>query len=160
MSLSVSSEWPGPAGSEFSKVEQGGVYTLVMTRDEETDQLRSVLFPLTSPNTVHMLWQLPKFVIITVSEVMFSVTGVEFAYSQAPVSMKSVVQAAWLLTIALGQIIVIVVAETKMFTEQSSEFFMFAGLMLVDTKVFIFLAWRFTPRRLEDDHDNNEKCEQ
>ena len=91
---------------------------------------------------------------------MFSVTGVEFAYSQAPVSMKSVVQAAWLLTIALGQIIVIVVAETKMFSEQSSEFFMFAGLMLVDTMVFIFLAWRFTPRRLEDDHDNNEKCEQ
>ena len=91
---------------------------------------------------------------------MFSVTGVEFAYSQAPVSMKSVVQAAWLLTIALGQIIVIVVAETKMFSEQSSEFFMFAGLMLVDTMVFIFLAWRFISRRLEDDHDNNEKCEQ
>ena len=67
MSLSVSSEWPGPAGSEFSKVEQGGVYTLVVTRDEETDQLRSVLFPLTSPNTVHMLWQVPQYVIITVS---------------------------------------------------------------------------------------------
>ena len=151
----MSSEWPGPAGSEFSKVEQGGVYTLVVTRDEETDQLRSVLFPLTSPNTVHMLWQVPQYVIITVSEVMFSVTGVEFAYSQAPVSMKSVVQAAWLLTIALGQIIVIVVAETKMFSEQSSEFFMFAGLTLADTMVFIFLPWRFTPRRLEDDHDNN-----
>ena len=158
----MSSEWPGPAGSEFSKVEQGGVYTLVVTRDEETDQLRSVLFPLTSPNTVHMLWQVPQYVIITVSEVMFSVTGREFAYSQAPVSMKSVVQAAWLLTIALGQIILIVVAETKMFSEQSSEFIMFAGLMLADTMVFIFLAWRFTPRRLEDDqnHDNNEKCEQ
>ena len=50
-----------------SKVEQGGVYTLVVTRDEETHQLRSVLFPLTSPNTVHMLWQVPQYVIITVS---------------------------------------------------------------------------------------------
>ena len=126
-------------------VEQGGVYTLVVSRDS------SVLHTLTSPNSIHMLWQLPQYVIITVSEVMFSVTGVEFAYSQAPASMKTVVQAAWLLTIAFGQIIVIVVAESKMFTEQSSEFFMFAGLMLVDTMVFIFLGWRFTPRRLEDD---------
>ena len=132
-------------------MEQGGVYTLVVSRDKETDQLRSLIFTLTTPNTIHMLWQLPQYVIITVSEVMFSVTGVEFAYSQAPASMKSVVQAAWLLTIAFGQIIVIVVAESKMFTEQSSEFFMFAGLMLVDTMVFIFLGWRFTPRRLEDD---------
>ena len=126
-------------------VEQGGVYTLVVSRDS------SVLHTLTSPNSIHMLWQLPQYVIITVSEVMFSVTGVEFAYSQAPASMKTVVQAAWLLTIAFGQIIVIVVAESKMFTEQSSEFFMFAGLMLVDTMVFIFLGWRFTPRKLEDD---------
>ena len=163
VSFNYSSVSPGEYRSTFtslqlgtSKVEQGGVYTLVVTRDEETDQLRSVLFPLTSPNTVHMLWQLPQYVIITISEVMFSVTGVEFAYSQAPVSMKSVVQAAWLLTIALGQIIVIVVAESKMFTEQSSEFFMFAGLMLVDTMVFIFLAWRFTPRRLEDDQNHNK----
>ena len=136
-------------------MEQGGVYTLVVSRDKETDQLRSLIFTLTTPNTIHMLWQLPQYVIITVSEVMFSVTGVEFAYSQAPASMKSVVQAAWLLTIAFGQIIVIVVAESKMFTEQSSEFFMFAGLMLVDTMVFIFLGWRFTPRRLEDDQNNN-----
>ena len=136
------------------------MYSLVVARDPQTNRLRPLLHTLTTPNSIHILWQVPQYFIITASEVMFSVTGVEFAYSQAPVSMKSVVQAAWLLTIALGQIIVIVVAETKMFSEQSSEFFMFAGLMLVDTMVFIFLAWWFTPRRLEDDHDNNEKCEQ
>ena len=32
---------------------------------------------------------------------------------QAPSSMKAVVQAAWLLTIAFGNLIVIIVAETK-----------------------------------------------
>ena len=73
---------------------------------------------------------------------MFSVTGLEFSYSQAPKSMKSVVQAAWLLTVAFGNIIVIIVAELKLFNDQASEFFMFAGLMLIDTLIFMFLAWR------------------
>ena len=57
--------------------------------------------------------------------------------------MKSVLQAAWLLTVAFGNIIVIIVAEAKAFEDQASEFFMFAGLMLVDTLIFIWLAWRY-----------------
>ena len=60
------------------------------------------------------------------------VTGLEFSYSQAPESMKSVLQAAWLLTVAFGSISVITVAEAKAFNDQAFEFFMFACLMLVD----------------------------
>ena len=125
-----------------TRVEQGGVYSLVVARDPQTNRLRSVLHTLTTPNSIHILWQIPQYFIITASEVMFSVTGLEFSYSQAPASMKSVVQAAWLLTVAFGNIIVICVAEAKLFSEQASEFFMFAGLMLIDTIIFIFLAWR------------------
>jgi len=36
---------------------------------------------------------------------------------QAPESMKSVVQAAWLLTTALGDVIVVIVAGVKLFTQ-------------------------------------------
>ena len=46
--------------------------------------------------------------------------------------MKSVLQAAWLLTVAFGSISVITVAEAKAFNDQAFEFFMFACLMLVD----------------------------
>lgn len=134
-------------------VEQGGVYTLVVSRDRENNKLRSVLHTLTTPNSIHMLWQLPQNIIMVASEVMFSATGNEFAYSQAPASMKSVVQAFWLLTTAVGQIIVIAVAEARLFTEQASEFFMFAGMMMTVTIVFMFLAWRFTPRVLETDQE-------
>ena len=97
VSFNYSSVSPGENRSTFtslqlgtSKVEQGGVYTLVVTRDEETHQLRSVLFPLTSPNTVHMLWQVPQYVIITVSEVMFSVTGSSKMYNfQHPITVST-----------------------------------------------------------------------
>ena len=58
---------------------------------------------------------------------------------QAPESMKSVVQAAWLLTVAFGNLIVIVIAELRALT-QANEFFMFACLMLVDMGFFTWLA--------------------
>lgn len=124
------------------QIEQGGVYNLLVARDPLTNKVRTSLYTLTSPNSIHILWQFPQYFVITASEVMFSVTGLEFSYSQAPASMKSVLQAAWLLTVAFGNIIVIIVAEAKAFNEQASEFFMFAGLMMVDTLIFIGLAWR------------------
>ena len=61
--------------------------------------------------------------------------------SQAPESMKSVLQACWLLTVAFGNIIVIIVAEAKAFN-QAGEFFMFAILMILDMIVFAWLAYR------------------
>ena len=97
---------------------------------------------LTTPNIVHILWLLPQYIIITVGEIMFSITGIEFAYSQAPERMKSVVQALWLWTTAFGNVIVIVVAEGLAFDDRASEFFMFACLMLVDMALFVFLAYR------------------
>lgn len=44
------------------------------------------------PNSINMLWQLPQFFVITLGEVLFSVTGLEFSYSQAAPTMKSVLQ--------------------------------------------------------------------
>merc|ERR1712192_300439 len=61
-------------------------------------------------------------------------------------SMKSVVQAAWLLAVAFGNIIVIIVASAKAL-DQASEFFMFAVLMILDMFFLMFLAYRYTPRR-------------
>lgn len=51
-------------------------------------------------------------------EIMFSITGLEFAYSQAPTSMKSVLQACWLLTTAFGNLIVVIVESIEPFHDQ------------------------------------------
>ena len=37
------------------------------------------------PRKVSILWQIPQYFVITVGEVMFSITGYEFAYSQVSV---------------------------------------------------------------------------
>ena len=33
-------------------------------------------------NNVHIAWQIPQYVLITAGEVLFSITGLEFSYSQ------------------------------------------------------------------------------
>jgi solute carrier family 15 oligopeptide transporter 1 len=39
-------------------------------------------YVLTSPNTVHMLWLLPQYVLLTLAELFVAITGYHFAYEQ------------------------------------------------------------------------------
>ncbi|XP_054887260.1 solute carrier family 15 member 2 [Poeciliopsis prolifica] len=94
-------------------------------------------------NNVHIAWQIPQYALITAGEVMFSITGLEFSYSQAPNNMKSVLQAGWLLTVAFGNVIVLIVAEGAGL-EQWKEFLLFGGLLLGVCIVFSFMAHFYT----------------
>lgn len=86
---------------------------------------------------------------MTLGEVMFSVTGLQFSYTQAPESMKSVLQGCWQLTVAFGNLIIIIIAELKLFDSQKYEFTLFAVLMFLDMAVFSWLAYRFQAIPLE-----------
>ncbi len=50
----------------------------------------------------HILWQILAYVILTMAEVMVSVTHLEFAYTQAPKRIKSIVMCTYLGAISLG----------------------------------------------------------
>lgn len=94
----------------------GGVYTIVGSVTEKGSKVNVIT--VTDPNSMHILWMIPQYLIITMSEIMFSITGLEFAFTQAPVSMKSLLQACWLLTVAIGNLIVVIVAESSIFQRQ------------------------------------------
>jgi POT family proton-dependent oligopeptide transporter len=51
-------------------------------------------------------WQLLAYLIITAAEILISITGLEFAYTQAPKAMKSTLMSFWLLTVFTGNIFV------------------------------------------------------
>jgi POT family proton-dependent oligopeptide transporter len=56
-------------------------------------------------NNIHIAIQTPAYMLIGISEIFASVTGLEYAYMKAPPSMKSFVQAMYLLTNAFGSAI-------------------------------------------------------
>lgn len=89
---------------------------------------------------------------------MFSVTGLEFSFTQAPLSMKSVLQAFWLLTVTFGNIFVVIIAKIKLFESQSGEFFLYAGLMALNIVLFIFLAMKYKYRDVIEDIENDESA--
>ncbi|KZZ93875.1 Oligopeptide transporter [Moelleriella libera RCEF 2490] len=57
------------------------------------------------PNNIHVAVQTPAYVFIGISEIFISVTGLEYAYTKAPPSMKSFVQSLYLFTNAFASAI-------------------------------------------------------
>ncbi|KAK1789773.1 hypothetical protein P4O66_014924, partial [Electrophorus voltai] len=96
------------------------------------------------PNTVHMALQIPQYFLITAGEVVFSVTGLEFSYSQAPSNMKAVLQAGWLFTVAMGNFTVLIVAELAKLPKQWAEYVLFASLLAVVCIIFSIMAYFYT----------------
>jgi len=138
--------------SDLGKVimGQGEVLTLLLAKDPVTGVLGLNHYTLTSPNSINIMLLFPQYFFITLGEILFSITGVEFSYSQAPESMKTTVQAAWHLTSAFGNIIVVIFAQSSLL-DRASECFMFAILLVVDMVLFAFLAYRYTPREERKD---------
>ncbi|KAK2840110.1 hypothetical protein Q5P01_013850 [Channa striata] len=126
---------------DLGLLDFGASYTVVLT--EESGKFVPHKMEDVKANNVHIAWQIPQYVLITAGEVMFSITGLEFSYSQAPANMKSVLQAGWLLTVAFGNVIVLIVAEGAGL-EQWKEFLLFAGLLLGVCIIFSIMAHFYT----------------
>ncbi|XP_064623127.1 solute carrier family 15 member 4-like [Lineus longissimus] len=104
-----------------------------------------------------VLLQVPQFVLIGASEVFAMVTGLEFAYSEAPSSLKGVVMGMFLVTSGLGNyigslLINIVNAATagdEWYPDEINTghldyyFFLVGGLMMLNTLVYFIIAYRY-----------------
>ncbi|XP_061217105.1 solute carrier family 15 member 1 [Neopsephotus bourkii] len=137
----------------------GSAYTIIIN-ECTSDNLGILYSEDIAPNTVHMAWQIPQYFILTCAEVVFSVTGLEFSYSQAPSNMKAVLQAGWLLTVAVGNIIVLIVAGASKLSEQWAEYVLFAALLLAVCVIFAVMAYFYTytdPNEVEAQLDEEEK---
>uniref|UniRef100_UPI00358FF3B4 solute carrier family 15 member 2-like n=1 Tax=Myxine glutinosa TaxID=7769 RepID=UPI00358FF3B4 len=58
----------------------GGAYTIVTHKVGILVDAK--LFIDLPPNTVHITWQIPQYFVMTAGEMMFSMTGLEFSYTQ------------------------------------------------------------------------------
>ena len=51
-----------------------------------------------------IVWQVLPYALLTFGEVLVSATGLEFAYSQAPPSMKGTIMSLWMLAVTVGNL--------------------------------------------------------
>src|SRR2546421_4272130 len=68
--------------------------------------------PNGSGNHVHVAVQTPAYLLIGLSEIFASITGLEYAFTKAPPSMKSFVMAMFLFTSAFGSVLGIALSPT------------------------------------------------
>lgn len=54
--------------------------------------------------SVSVWWQILAYVVLTAGEVLVSITGLEYSYKQAPLTMKSFIMALFLLSISAGNL--------------------------------------------------------
>ena len=110
-------------------------------------------------NCVNISWQTPQYILITFGEIMFSITGLEFAYSQAPETMKSFCQSFWLITVAFGNLIVVLITWLNPFERfgilhsECYNYLLYAGLLLTALIVFQVISKDFHRSSVEQDRN-------
>jgi proton-dependent oligopeptide transporter, POT family len=96
--------------------------------------------------TPHILWQILAFVVLTAGEAMVSVTYLEFAYTQAPRKLKSLVMCTNLSAVAFGNLftalvnVVIQNPDGSVKLRGANYFYFFVIVLLVTTALFGFFA--------------------
>jgi proton-dependent oligopeptide transporter, POT family len=92
-----------------------------------------------------VLWQVGPYLVLTLAEILVSTTGLEFAYTQAPLSMKSTIMAFWFLANAAGNLVVFASKKVGL-VHGTGEFLFWAGLTYLAAIVFVLIARRYVVR--------------
>jgi proton-dependent oligopeptide transporter, POT family len=90
--------------------------------------------------------QIYAFIILTAGEVLVSITCLEYAYTQAPPSMKSTIMASYLLTVTIGNVLVSVIQNNikggGYFAQfhGASFFWLFTGICAANAVIFMCVS--------------------
>ena len=95
-------------------------------------------------------WQIPAYALLSAGEVMVSITGLEFAYTQAPKHMKAMVQALYLLAVSAGNLFTAIVhwfianpdGSVKLHGAPYYNFFAYLSIGCVALWVFVAKAYK------------------
>lgn len=98
------------------------------------------------PNEIHVAWQAPAYVLVALSEILASITGLELAYTKAPENMKSFIMSLFLLTSAGGSALGILIAPLARDPHLQWLYF---GLALAAAGTGLLFWWTF--RAVEDE---------
>jgi proton-dependent oligopeptide transporter, POT family len=100
------------------------------------------LIQVVMDNGAHLsiLWQMLPYFLLTFGEVLVSATGLEFAYSQAPLAMKGVIMSFWSLAVTVGSLWVLM-SDAAVKNETVTSHIASTGVSTVAFLMFFFAAF-------------------
>ncbi len=102
-----------------------------------------------------IVWQALPYFLITISEILVSTTGLEYAYTAAGKNLKSLVTSFWYLTITAANLLVVVLTSMVNDPASQSTFMLYSVLTMVVGLLFIFVTTRkFSQAESEQEAQN------
>lgn len=99
---------------------------------------------------VSVWWQVFAYLILTVAEILVSVTGLELAFVAAPATMKSFVTACWLAVVFLANLLINApITQLYPLMSPGVYFAMLAGMMVFILAIYAPVASRFNKAMAE-----------
>jgi len=93
-------------------------------------------------NVFTITWQVLPYILLTFGEVLVATTGLEFAYSQAPLSMKGAIMSFWNLSVTIGNLWVLV-ANAGVQNTAVTKLIASTGFGITAFQMFFFAAFAF-----------------
>ena len=93
-------------------------------------------------NAFSITWQVLPYTLLTFGEVLVATTGLEFAYSQAPLSMKGAIMSFWNLSVTIGNLWVLV-ANAGVQNASVTRFIASTGFGVTAFQMFFFAGFAF-----------------
>ena len=91
-------------------------------------------------NPLSITWQILPYALLTFGEVLVSTTGLEFAYSQAPMAMKGVIMSFWNLSVTIGNLWVLL-ANSSVKSEAVTTQIQSTGMSVTAFQMFFFAGF-------------------
>ncbi|MBC3932972.1 POT-type proton-dependent oligopeptide transporter [Undibacterium curvum] len=91
-------------------------------------------------DALSITWQILPYALLTFGEVLVSATGLEFAYSQAPLAMKGVIMSFWNLSVTIGNLWVLL-ANSSVKSPAVTEYIKTTGISVTAFQMFFFAGF-------------------
>lgn len=102
----------------------------------------SLQYVIDSGLRLSILWQCIPYFLLTLSEILVSTTGLEYAYTAAGKNLKSIVSSFWLLTSTLGNLLVVFLASLVDDPAGVSAFILYGCMSLCVGFIFLYITSR------------------
>ena len=111
---------------------------------------------------MNVAWQIVAYFVLTAAEIFVSISSLEFSYTQAPNSMKSLILSFWLIAVAIGNLFTALVnlfmkkADGSLWLNGADYFWFFTAFMFLAAILFYIVNRKFVEQHYIQAVERNE----